>query len=303
MAYMNFPEVWSSTVVEMITSASIAPWLDNIQEFDSPIIEMASGEIGEKNVIHIPIANLDPKVLINNSTYPLAVEEYTDDGTTVSLDKYQTRATSVPDDAIIGASYDRIAVTAGSHIRNIQVEKYRKAIHSIAPDTDSSNTPILIATGAPDPTGRPTLIYADLVRCKKALDDQDTPEDNRRLVLTSDHWNDLLIDRDRFGNILIDYQAGKPAPKIAGFDIYQYIGNPYFDPNTKAKLPFGSVPGTDARKGSVFFYTPNVGKKTGITKQYYLPSELNPTEQSNKLNYRHYFIATKIKKQYLGAIV
>lgn len=303
MAYMNFPEVWEARAREQITSADKAPFFEGIEEFDSPITIMGAGTAGEKNLIHIPLANIDPQVLINNTTYPLAVVEYTDDGVVVALDKYQTEVTSVPDDAVVGASYDRIDVTVRGHMRNITARKIQKGVHSLAPDQGKPETPVLIATGDPDPNGRPTLIYDDLVSAKRELDNVDTPQEDRRIILTSEHWNDLLLDRKNFGNLLIDYNAGKPAPIIAGFQIYSYINNPLYDITTKTKKPFGAAATANDRKASVMFYTPNTGKKTGITKQYYLPSELNSRSQANELNYRHYFIVTPVRKQYLGAII
>jgi len=303
MAYMNFPEVWESRVREKLTSLDEAPWLDGIEELPSPVEVMGEGTAGEQNIVHIPIADLDPVVLINNTTYPLAVVEYSDTGTIVALDKYQTEVTTVPDDAVVGASYDRVDVTTRAHIRNIASKKYMKAIHALAPNTNSQWTPILTASGAPDASGRATLIYADLVAAKRACDDIDMPEAGRRMVLCTDHWNDLLLDRDRFGNLLIDYNGGKVSKIIAGFELYQYLGNPYFNAASKTKLPFGGVPSADVRKASVMFYAPRMAKKTGMTKQYYLASELNPRNQANELNFRHYFIVSPVEQKFIGAIV
>lgn len=303
MAYMNFPEVWETRVREQITSADQAPFFEGIDEFNSEITVMGAGTAGEQNLIHIPLADIDPKVFINNTTYPLPVVEYSDKGMVVALDKYQTEVTSVPDDAIIGASYDRIDVTTKKHVSNINAKKIQKGVHALAPKENTTDTPVLIATGPPDPTGRPTLTYNDLVYARGKLGDIDTPEEDRRLILNNDHFNDLLLDRKNFGDQLVNYNTGKPAPIIAGFKIYSYINNPLFDVTTKTKKPFGAVATDNDRKASVMFYGPNTGKKTGLTKQYYLPSELNPSEQSNKLNYRHYFIITPIRYKYLGAIV
>lgn len=303
MAYMNFPEVWEARVVKQITSADQAPFFEGIREFDSEITIMGAGTAGEQNLIHIPLADIDPKVFINNTTYPLPVVEYSDKGMVVALDKYQTEVTSVPDDAIIGASYDRIDATTEKHISNINAKKIQKGVHALAPNEDTTDTPVLIATGPPDPTGRPTLIYKDLVYARRKLGNIDTPDKDRRLILNDDHWNDLLLDRDNFGDQLVNYNTGKPAPIIAGFKIYTYINNPLFDVTTKKKKPFGAVATANDRKASVMFYAPNTIKKTGLTKQYFLPSELSPGKQSNELNYRHYFIITPIRYKYLGAIV
>ena len=91
--------------------------------------------MGEENIIHIPTTEFNPEVLINNQTYPIAVESFTDDTVIVKLDKYQTKATKVTDDQIIGASYDKIDAVTKSHTNSINAKKYKKALHALAPDT------------------------------------------------------------------------------------------------------------------------------------------------------------------------
>ena len=51
------------------------------------------------------------------------------------------------------------------------------------------------------------------------------------------------------------------------------------------------------------FRVDGVAKKTGITKQYFSPASSNPESQANKLNYRHYYIATPYQAKGIGAII
>jgi hypothetical protein len=87
---------------------------------------------------------------------------------------------------------------------------------------------------------------------------------------------------------------------IAGWQIYSYVATPYFDSSGNKKA-YGSVPAAGDRKGSVFFSVGNVKKKTGLTKQYFNPAVNDPESQTNKLNYRHYFIAIPVRSKYIGA--
>jgi hypothetical protein len=128
------------------------------------------------------------------------------------------------------------------------------------------------------------------------------PEEGRRLVLSSDHWNDLLLDRNNFGNLLIDYVKGKPAPMIAGFELYQYIANPWYTTGGTVKLAFAAAPGGSDFRASVAFYAPNMVKKTGMTKQYFANSKQDPENQTNRIAYRHYFIFLPTQNKYIGAI-
>jgi hypothetical protein len=115
------------------------------------------------------------------------------------------------------------------------------------------------------------------------------------------HWNDLLHDRQRFGDLLNDYTAGKQKPFL-GFDIKSFLHMPLYDSN-KQKKPFGSVQGTGDKVASVVFTLDNVAKKTGFTRQYFTPASTNPRGQSNELSYRHYFIVMPYQNKHIAAIV
>lgn len=299
----NFPEAWVARVETNLTTAVNAPWLDGIPELDTDVIEVGSGSASEANLIHIPTSDFEPGVLINNTAYPIAIEEYTDDEVTIKLDKYQTLATSLSDDQVIGASYARIDTATASHSTAILTKKYAKAIHSLAPAGDTVNTPVLQTTGAAVSAGagkRLRLVYDDLVALKDSMDKAGTPAEGRRLVLCNDHWNDLLLDRKNFGDQLVNYKTGDVAPVIAGFQIYQYINNPVY--NGKVKNAFAAIPGAGQFQASVAYWSGNVAKKTGLTKQYFRESKIDPTTQANLLNYRHYFIACPKRLKYIGAM-
>jgi hypothetical protein len=298
----NFPEVWLNRVRQNLTSADRAPWIDGIEELDTTVIEVGSGDTGESNIIHIPATTFEPEVLINNTTYPIAAVAYSDDKVTIQLDKYQTQVTTLSDDQIVGASYRRIDAVTNSHVTALLKKKYGKAIHALAPAGNTANTPVLLTTGADFGT-RKRLQYDDLVALKDKLDAADAPMEGRRLVLCTDHWNDLLIDRERFGDKLVNYNTGQPAMVIAGFQLYSYINAPAYTVATLAKKAYGASVAAGDRLASVCFIMQNVVKKTGMTKQYFAPANIDPASQTNRLNYRHYFIALPVQNKYMGAIV
>lgn len=297
---MNFPEIWVARVIQNLTNQSVAPWLDGIAELDADVTVLEAGSASELTVINIPRANFNPDVLVNNSVYPIPVQAYTDDTIVLSLDKYQTKATSVSDDQIVGSAYDKIDATTRSHVRAILTKKFKKAIHSIAPTSDAAATPVIAATGTAV-GGIATLTYEDLVALKARFDADEVDPNGRRLVLSTKHWNDLLIDRKNFGDKLINYNTGMPAPVIAGFELYQYNGNPLYT-SAGVKKAFGAVKDTGDREGSIAFWEGGIAKKTGMTKQYFEPSSADTANQANLLNYRHYFMAVPFESRFIGAI-
>lgn len=292
----NFPEVWKARVIALLTTLNVAPWLRGIPELDTDIIEIGSGSASESNVIHLPVETFSPEVLVNNTTYPIALQSFDDDEVVIKLDKYQTKVTTLSDDQIIGASYNRIDSATRGHIRQINATKYKKAIHAIAPSENTSKTPIvnLIDFGLD--------VFDAMVALKGLFDKADVPVEGRRIVLCPDHYNALIADRKRFGDLLGNMNSGETAPIIAGFEVYQYLGTPTYGSDAKKKA-FGAIPANGDQPASVAFWMDNIAMKTGMTKQYFKAADEDPENQTNKLNYRHYFIAMPAKPEAIGAIV
>lgn len=300
---LNFAQVWLSVVIGLFTSQDQAPWLEGISELNVEVVEVGSGSASESNLIHIPISDFDPEVLINNTTYPIALQAYNDAETVIQLDKYQTKVTTLSDDQIIGAAYDRIMGATKPHVTSITKAKYRKAIHALGAASNAANTPVLEVSGdvVPGAQTRKRMVYNDLVKMKDQADTLEWPEEGRRVVLSTEHFNDLLLTSGEIGKALINYQAGKTSVIIAGWEIYSYVANPLYT-SAGVKRPFGAVANATDRKGSVFFSVGNVVKKTGMTKQYFADSKTDPENQTNRLNYRHYFIVLPVRNRYVAAM-
>lgn len=304
MSLTNFPEMWEKRVETNLTTDDRAPWLEGVEELTNDVTVLGEGTDTEKNIIYIATTDFEPDVLINNTTYPLEAQEYSDGTVQIALDKYQPKVVTLQEDQVLGASYPKIDSATRTTTTAITKKKFGKAAHAICPASNTTDHPILKTTG--DAVGtRKRCTYDDLVALKDAFDKiagLDGTEE-RRLVLCTDHWNDLLLDRKNFGNLLVDYQAGKPAPVIAGFKIYGYSNNPYITVSTLAKKAFASTPAAGDNRASFAYVKENIAKKTGKTKQYFLPATLNTRGQANELGYRHYFVAMPKRNKYIGALV
>lgn len=296
----NFPEVWLGRIIQNLDQSDIATFLNGIAEIAASVVEINQGQASEKNKIYVPSTEFEVDVLINNNTYPIAIQTYEDGTIEITLDKYQTKVVTLSDDQIIGASYDKIDVVTKALIRSILVAKFQKAIHSIAPQGDTADTPIIEATGDVNPaTGKKRLVYADLVEAKRRVKGWG----QCRLVLTNDHYNDLLLDRKNFGDKLVNYTKGQVNPVIANFEIHTFEGVMPLFTDAGAKKPYGSVAVATDNEASVIFVKEAIAKKTGLTKQYFAKAENNPTNQTNDLAYRHYFVVVPFQNRKIGAIV
>lgn len=283
-------EIWTGEMVKKLRSADQATWLDGIPDYSAD---------AENDVIHLVDVGADPDVLINNTTYPIPVQDLTDADIAISLDKFQTKATRVKDDTLHALSYDVIGSHVERHQMSITEKKYEKAIHAFAPQSDAAKTPVIATSGAAD-NGRKRLIMADVIALKKKFDVAQIPLAGRRLVLCPDHIADLLLLDQKFAEQYYNYTTGKIA-NLYGFQVYEYVANPYFT-SAGVKVAFGTAPTTGQFQASVAFYAPRMFKCTGSTKFYYNEAAQNPTTQETTMNYRHYFIALPKKQEAIGAI-
>ncbi|MPS74006.1 MAG: hypothetical protein E2590_12800 [Chryseobacterium sp.] len=303
----NYPEIWLDRVIENVSRNVAATFLEGIPELDVKVVTINEGKPTEKNKMYVAATDFEVEILINNTTYDLDVQEYDDDTIEITLDKYQSLPTGLSDDDAMGSSYSKIDTVTRAHTNGMVAKKSVKAIHSIAPAENTATTPVLLATGGAegltDPSGRKRLTYDDLVEAKSRADKAGFGDTGiRRLVLCDDHWNDLLLDRKNFGNQLVDYAAGKPNPKIAGFELHQYAGNPTYGSDNKKK-PYGAIPVSGDKTASVFFVVGAIAKKTGDTKQYYSSAANSPRTQASELSYRHYFVVVPFQNKKIGAIL
>lgn len=290
-----YREVWTAEMIKAFrNSIESLGWISKIRSHD---------QYAQNDVIHFVDLGGDPGVLINNTSYPIDVEDLEDSDKAISLDKYQTKATRITDDELYAISYDKIGSVIERHREVIDETKYSRALHALAPVSHGTKTPVILTTGTVSDDGqRKILTKANIIALKKQFDDLKVPTAGRVLVLCSDHVNDLLLQDQKFADQYYNYTSGKIA-NLYSFEVYEYSDSPYFTVSTKAKLPYGSVPQSTDRQASVAFFAPRMMRATGSTTSYLSEAKDNPTTQENLANFRHYFICLPLKNEAIAAIV
>lgn len=289
-----YVEVWTRQVVEHYTHAMEGTFLDGIPDFS---------QYSENDVIHLSDVSGDPTVLVDNTTYPLDIEELEDGDVSIKLSKFETKPTQVTDDELYALAYDKMALVKTRHGDKLSEGILDKAIHAFAPSEDTTETPVLTTSGDPDEDGRKKLVRADIIKLRRQLDKLKVPKKNRRLVLCSDHVNDLLEVDQKFQNQYHDYTTGVIS-KMYGFEIYEAANCPLFDSTTKKRKSFGAVSGANDYEASVFFYVPRMFKCKGSNKMYYSKAETDPIYKRNIVSFTARFVALPQKKEKaVGAIV
>ncbi len=258
----------------------------------------------EYNKINLAEAGVDPNVLIDNNVFPVPTAQRADSPLELALHTFDTENTVVRNIEEKELSYDKMASVIRSHKNALYAKTAHYAAHNWTPVSNAAKTPVLTLdlSGLTTGSEKADAAYNKIVELKSKFDSAEFPVEGRRLVLSTELENTLLLDRNRFGNLLANLNTGEVAPMIAGFEIYSYVANPYYT-SAGAKKAFGSIPGETDKRASVAFVSTNIAKKTGMTKQYYSPAASDPENQTNKLNYRHYFIACPAKSEQIGAIL
>jgi hypothetical protein len=284
-------EVWTGEMIKKLRTADVATFLDGLPDYS---------QYAENDLIHFVDIGADPDILVNNTTYPIAVQALADGDKVFQLDKFQTKATPITDDELYALSYDKMASVKERHGKAILEAKYTKAIHALAPASNSANTPVIETSGeAID--GRLRLRRQDMVNLKTKFDALGVPVPGRRLVLCSEHVNDLLSQDQKFAEQYYHYTSGKIL-NLFGFEIYEYQANPYYTAAGNKK-GYGVATGAEDRQASVAFYAPDMFKAMGSTKMYFSEAKTDPTMQRNLINFRHYYIVLPKKNRCIGAIL
>ena len=291
-----YREVWTGEVEKGLSRADEAGFLDGIKNL-SQYVEGSD----ESQTIHSTYFDVLPEVLIGNTTYPIGVQDLNGGDFAVSLDKFQTKATPITDDELHALAYDKIQLVKDSHVQAIAERKQDKAVHALAPNTDTLTTPVLLTTG-PIEGNRRRLIREDLVRFKDACDKAKMPTKGRRLILCNEHVNDLLLLDQKFTDQYYNFKTGAIS-SIYNFEIFEYAENPLFDVTNLTKKSFGSIPGVDDREATVAFCVSKAVKAMGLTKMYFSEAKNDTQTQRNLINFRHYFIVLPSALKAIGAMV
>lgn len=285
-----YTEVWTGELVKQLRGGMTASWLDGVSDYSAAV---------NNEVVHLVDVGGDPDVLINNTTYPIAAQELEDGDIALGLDKFQTKKTAVSDDQLFAISYDKMGSVIERHGDAITIAKFKKAAHALAPNSNTAKTPV-VPTSGEDDNGRKKCTRKDIIALKRKLDALQIPTEGRRLVLCSDHVNDLLEDDQKFRDQYYNYTSGKIA-NMYGFEVYEFENCPYFT-KEGTKVPFKNSPSGTDHQASFCFYTKRVFRAQGSTKMYYRDAQTNPDYQQNEVNFRHYYIVLPKKMEAIGAI-
>lgn len=279
-------------------------WVNQIKENfypDSSFLKYGKDFSGltENDAINMAEAGLDPKVLINNTTYPINVIQRVDEPVKIELDKFETENTLVRRPDVIQYAYDQLESVLMGHRNQLRAKTAEKAAHAYAPEKDDVYTPVINTTGSANGT-RKMLTFEDVLTLKERFDNMEIPVEERYLVLHPSHVTDLIrLDVKGFKDIT-DIVNGQPK-RFAGFGILQFSRMPYYNLSTMEKLPWGVAAGAGAGFASFAFQAGEVMKADGEVYMYERVDD--PEHRATIVGFDKRFIAVPIRNKGIGAIV
>lgn len=254
------------------------------------------------DVIKFNEIGADPAVLINNTTYPIAVNTRADDSIPVSLFKLDTENTKITDDELHALPYDKKSSVMQQHKDALKTASIKLGIHSLAPTANGANTPVLATTGTVV-GGRKQLQVADIIAFKALCDALQIPLEKRNLVLCSAHVGDLLLLDNSFRDRYNSVDTGKIIKKMYGFNIWENNYNPVYDGTTLNKKAFGAAAAGTDRNASVFFSEHNAVKAMGSVEMYYRDAKQDPENRQSVIGFQMYYLVSPVTAIGQGAII
>ena len=284
-------EIWLAEIMERFYP--LAGWLTKARDLSAFV---------ENNTINLADAGVMPEVYVNNTTYPIPIEQRADNPIAIQLDVLDTKNTIVRNTEAIEAAYPKLQSVIKKHKNALRLRSYQRAAHAYAPNSNTANTPVLVATGADDGTGRKRLTLADIAKAQTALEEMDgiATEITKSLVLCSKHKQDLILEDKDLLKTFANIQKGQILP-LFNFDIFLHNSNAIYDTSTGLKKAFGAVPGaTDSKATSFFFVNDEVMRSDGDYDMFY---EYKTTGQrGDVIGFQKRFIALPMRNLGIGAI-
>lgn len=256
-----------------------------------------------QDTIKIPKRGAAPKVLIDNTNYPIVKNNRDDSHVIVSLHKFDTENTIVTEDELYALPYEKTSDVQEQHRETLEDTTQEYGLWGLAPQAHdaANNLFVLETTGANDGTGRKKMQTSDLRKLQADMNKKGIDKNGRILILCDDHVSDLLDEDRKFYTQYHNQQEGAIVSRYYGFTVYEDSTTPEYNDTTLAKIPFGSV--TVGRKSSVVFHKGSTAKAVGTVKRFARPAELDPENRENTIGFRLYHIIVAYGVEGSAAII
>ncbi|MEN5434099.1 hypothetical protein ABE545_10690 [Sphingobacterium faecium] len=256
-----------------------------------------------QDTIKIPKRGEAPKVLIDNTNYPIVKNERDDSHVVISLHKFDTENTIVTKDELYALPYEKTSDVQEQHRETLEDTTLEYGLWGLAPQAHdaSKNLFVVQTTGEDDGTGYKKLTSKDLRKLQADMNKKGIAKRGRILILSDDHVSNLLEEDAKFSIQYHNKQEGTISKNYYGFVIYEDSTTPAYDDTSLQKLPYGSA--TVGRKSSVIFHAGVTAKAAGSVERFARPAELDPENRENTVGFRLWHIIVTYGVEGSAAII
>ncbi|MEI6898267.1 MAG: hypothetical protein WCL00_00185 [Bacteroidota bacterium] len=275
-------EIWTDILLEKFYPEN---------SFISEARDMSS--LVEYNKINLAEVGASPDVLIDNTSYPIAVSSRTDVPKDLALKTLDTTSTVVRNVEAMELMYDKMASVIYGHKQELLKTVCKLAAWNYAPTSDAVNTPVIAASGY-NVNGRLQLTFNDVLSLMTKFNLLDFPADGRILVLNPMHEADLIAEDLKM------YKAVLTSGNLFGFKLFRTSVTPVYNADTLAKAAYGAVAAATDCISSFAFHKDEVMKAIGTTEMF--AKYADPDNKGDVINFQMRFCALPLRTKAIAAI-
>lgn len=280
-------------------------WLNLIKEnfypeftFLNETMDMSS--FVENDVINLAEAGVNPTVLKNNTSYPLASATRTDTALTLPLAYYDTETSILRDAEKAELAYDKMQSIVYGHKQALLLRQHDEGAFNYAPSADGANTPIVSTTGSLV-GGFRYLTYADIAKAAQRLDAINVSRMNRIMVMDSASQEQLRNEDQVLYNQMMSHAQGGTPAELYGFKIYMYENLPLYVAASTKKAFGTTYSATDKYTRAVFWQKDEVMNASGTLKMFERLAD--PYARGDLVGFQQRFLALPIRSKGIGSII
>lgn len=258
------------------------------------------------NAINLAEAGSVPKVLKNNTIYPVPMAARNDNAIRLQLDYYDTEGTVISNAEAVQYAYNKLSSVTWNHSMALLERFSDIASYNWSPTQDATNTPCFATSGADRGDGRKSFSFADIAKMEQQFTQKKFPKMGRILVLSPQHKADLLVQDAQLFKSFADLKSGQVL-NLYGFEIYEYGGYATYNGSTGVKrtvaddLSFDAAAGTDS-PSSLFYCEGEVMHAIGDMDMFFTPKSTSVSLRSDAIGVQARFIASSIRNKAAGVV-
>lgn len=278
-------------------------WLPELMEGfyanDSFLVESRDfSAFVENSNLNLAEAGVNPDVLLNNTTYPIPINDRADLPISIPLHTFDTENQRVRHARKVELVYAKLQSIVFGHKQALRMTFMQMAAHSIAPAADTALTPVLKTTGAVKANGLTALTFDDIITLSEKFDEAEIPSEGRCLILSAEHMGDLKKE---------DIKAYKDMMKegvLGEFKVYKLASKrlPMYNTFDDSKLAYGGVATATHVTASIAWQKNEVCRASSDFDMFQKEAKNNPEERADVIGFAMRGIFMPIRDKGVAAI-